>query len=275
MPAKKHSSDSRKLRASCDTCYQAKVKCSKSRPLCQRCLISGTNCTYSPSARSGRAPRVAGGRDPTEGETIAAGYIEEGPNFEPLPSTMYNTSPNYNHSEASQSFDPDDCLPTSTYPASPGHPTPAYQMYAEPVLTMNGEGASTSFGEGDDFGISNSCFWTQSPIPNPTNIATNFAGYDVTQYNPSQVGYSDPRSYWSNGSDTDLNYLSYSSPGIASYSTNTTPSSNGTPYQYGVNYSYEMSTGAAYNSQASCYEESCSNSAHPSFQPQQRNSVRR
>jgi len=45
---------SERLRSSCDNCYISKIKCSKSRPLCSRCLVCGTSCTYSPSGRSGR-----------------------------------------------------------------------------------------------------------------------------------------------------------------------------------------------------------------------------
>jgi hypothetical protein len=43
-----------RLRASCDGCFIAKVKCSKDRPICSRCLTCGTECNYSPSSRSGK-----------------------------------------------------------------------------------------------------------------------------------------------------------------------------------------------------------------------------
>ncbi|KAI8953479.1 hypothetical protein F4801DRAFT_576373 [Xylaria longipes] len=43
-----------RLRASCDGCFLAKVKCSKSRPVCSRCLACGTVCNYSPSSRAGK-----------------------------------------------------------------------------------------------------------------------------------------------------------------------------------------------------------------------------
>lgn len=43
-----------KLRESCDSCLQAKVKCGKGRPICARCLGNGAECQYSPSARAGR-----------------------------------------------------------------------------------------------------------------------------------------------------------------------------------------------------------------------------
>ncbi|KAI4142857.1 MAG: hypothetical protein L6R39_004792 [Caloplaca ligustica] len=48
-----------KLRESCDSCLLAKVKCSKGRPLCSRCLQNGSDCGYSPSSRAGRKNRDA------------------------------------------------------------------------------------------------------------------------------------------------------------------------------------------------------------------------
>ncbi|KAI6296363.1 hypothetical protein MCOR28_006995 [Pyricularia oryzae] len=43
-----------RLRASCDGCFLAKVKCSKARPICSRCLACGIECRYSPSTRAGK-----------------------------------------------------------------------------------------------------------------------------------------------------------------------------------------------------------------------------
>ncbi|KAK6580052.1 hypothetical protein PZA11_007074 [Diplocarpon coronariae] len=57
-----HQPKSSKLRASCDTCFLAKVKCSKARPICSRCLACGADCRYSPSSRAGK-PKSA--RRPT------------------------------------------------------------------------------------------------------------------------------------------------------------------------------------------------------------------
>ena len=48
-----------KLRESCDSCLIAKVKCSKTRPVCVRCLGNGATCGYSPSSRAGRKTRSA------------------------------------------------------------------------------------------------------------------------------------------------------------------------------------------------------------------------
>lgn len=43
-----------RLRASCDGCFHAKVKCSKERPMCTRCMSCGIHCVYSPSSRAGK-----------------------------------------------------------------------------------------------------------------------------------------------------------------------------------------------------------------------------
>ena len=43
-----------KLRESCNSCYQAKVKCDKAHPWCARCKTRGFPCVYSVSLRSGK-----------------------------------------------------------------------------------------------------------------------------------------------------------------------------------------------------------------------------
>lgn len=57
-----------KLRESCDSCLLAKVKCSKSRPVCRRCLTTGANCGYSPSSRAGRKHRNMSAKDPAKNQ---------------------------------------------------------------------------------------------------------------------------------------------------------------------------------------------------------------
>ena len=46
----------RKTRASCDACSLSKVRCDKQRPACQRCVVLGLACYYSPSLRMGKRP---------------------------------------------------------------------------------------------------------------------------------------------------------------------------------------------------------------------------
>ncbi|WQF90580.1 Putative zn(2)Cys(6) fungal-type DNA-binding domain-containing protein [Colletotrichum destructivum] len=52
MPSNSKPRQSR-LRDSCDGCSQAKVKCSKTRPICSRCLVCGLECFFSLSNRAG------------------------------------------------------------------------------------------------------------------------------------------------------------------------------------------------------------------------------
>lgn len=58
-----------KFRESCDSCLVAKVKCSKTRPVCARCLANGATCGYSPSSRAGRKNRNAAASDPSKAST--------------------------------------------------------------------------------------------------------------------------------------------------------------------------------------------------------------
>ena len=61
-----------KLRESCDACLTAKVKCGKGRPMCQRCLTNGSDCSYSPSARAGRKNRNSTGGIKKSGSNTAS-----------------------------------------------------------------------------------------------------------------------------------------------------------------------------------------------------------
>lgn len=42
-----------RLRFTCDSCHQLKIKCSRTRP-CSACQLSGTHCNYSPAVQPGR-----------------------------------------------------------------------------------------------------------------------------------------------------------------------------------------------------------------------------
>jgi hypothetical protein len=44
-----------RMRASCDPCYRAKIKCSKTKPLCIQCVSRGRDCKYSPATRAARS----------------------------------------------------------------------------------------------------------------------------------------------------------------------------------------------------------------------------
>lgn len=51
------SSQSQKLKDSCDNCSSSKVRCTKEKPSCARCEKSGYTCFYSPARRVGRPYR--------------------------------------------------------------------------------------------------------------------------------------------------------------------------------------------------------------------------
>jgi Fungal Zn(2)-Cys(6) binuclear cluster domain/Aflatoxin regulatory protein len=53
-------SSTQSLRDSCDNCYKAKVKCSKTKPDCERCITRGFQCVYLPSRRRGRTKAMTG-----------------------------------------------------------------------------------------------------------------------------------------------------------------------------------------------------------------------
>ena len=48
-----------KLRDSCDSCSDAKIKCNREKPVCSRCNVKSLTCCYGPSHRSGRRPTDA------------------------------------------------------------------------------------------------------------------------------------------------------------------------------------------------------------------------
>ncbi|MCJ1372820.1 hypothetical protein MMC20_004045 [Loxospora ochrophaea] len=68
----------RKLRESCDACHLAKVKCTKTRTDCARCVSSGIPCCYSPSARTGK-PRGAKDKRNRKESSESNGYSDSAP----------------------------------------------------------------------------------------------------------------------------------------------------------------------------------------------------
>ena len=49
----------RKIRDSCTSCSNQKLRCSKERPACERCVTRGIECNYVVSMRTGRPPRTS------------------------------------------------------------------------------------------------------------------------------------------------------------------------------------------------------------------------
>lgn len=90
-----------KLRESCDSCLTAKVKCSKSRPICVRCLSNGATCGYSPSSRAGRKHRNASANEPariTTRRPSAAEFTQTAPPTPVYLPLMHPMPENQNHS---------------------------------------------------------------------------------------------------------------------------------------------------------------------------------
>ncbi|KAL9584579.1 MAG: hypothetical protein Q9203_004605 [Teloschistes exilis] len=54
-----------RIRSSCDSCSEAKVKCDKRRPACERCTSNQLQCTYSISRRHGSKRRLTRGQGVT------------------------------------------------------------------------------------------------------------------------------------------------------------------------------------------------------------------
>ena len=86
MPSKAPSKP--RLRASCDGCFLAKVKCSKLRPVCSRCLTVGLHCRYSPSSRAGKGS--ANSSIPQRQAGRGRRYLADG--GEDLASTLWSES---------------------------------------------------------------------------------------------------------------------------------------------------------------------------------------
>lgn len=114
-----------KLRASCDACNQAKVKCTKDRPFCTRCATHGIYCVYSVSLRAGK--RRAGPKSPTAVTPVTASQDQ----------VMTDISPRHLH------FDPLTFSPSPT-PIDLNHHHRGNDMYHS-MLNLEG----TSFDTGD------------------------------------------------------------------------------------------------------------------------------
>lgn len=73
----------RKLRASCDSCNESRVRCSQTRPTCSRCMKNNVNCIYGISQRAGRnrASTQNGGVDE---QNQLAGHHTHPPSCDPV-----------------------------------------------------------------------------------------------------------------------------------------------------------------------------------------------
>nr|AAM02999.1 AFLR [Aspergillus parasiticus] len=70
----------RKLRDSCTSCASSKVRCTKEKPACARCIERGLACQYMVSKRMGRNPRAPSPLDSTRrpSESLPSAGSEQG-----------------------------------------------------------------------------------------------------------------------------------------------------------------------------------------------------
>lgn len=217
MSTKKQSFERRtdKLRASCDACYLAKVKCSKSRPLCQRCLVSGTSCAYSPSARFKRGARTTVGD--RQNDEMMAFRIQSGcePHLE--------SNPPASHFELSSSHDQNFFTQhgrPSTHASTPGTeflPLGPVSC-AEPVLLFHGETMSPC-GVVNDFGLHGPWSWWNEPAPVDGNVTEGYLNGSYMGLESSNDSISQWEASWYQNHRNDLNLLSSNNPSMSSSST--------------------------------------------------------
>ena len=117
-----------KLRASCDNCSNAKVRCDQDRPACQRCLYVNIQCNYSASRRMGKPPVSAkSGNEKSKATTSArrnskadaysadtTSECSESPKntTQPLPDTRLNSyGQDFDYAAASQPWNEADFMP--------------------------------------------------------------------------------------------------------------------------------------------------------------------
>ena len=207
MSSKKHSFERRtdKLRASCDACYLAKVKCSKSRPLCQRCLVSGTNCSYSPSARFKRGPKTNGTDRMNEDTITFRSQTRSEADIEYNPSMMaHMVPPGYSNYPF---LSPNERYPTPASAPCPGNWTPDLLVCAEPVVLFDGDAASELFPDVDGFELSDPCSWWSYTSPTASSAADNGLNDNFTQLESTEIPLPFCYSSWSRSPMSGTNQL--------------------------------------------------------------------
>jgi len=128
-----------KLRVSCDACHLLKIKCSKTRPLCSRCLVCGSNCTYSPSARVGRRSK-----NKSSPEDTGPDHLEEDHEcpFESNSTFWQDTSVVHADESVSTAFNPEQEYPP-TFQSNSVCYNPE-QVYINPLLLTQTQDVSVS-----------------------------------------------------------------------------------------------------------------------------------
>lgn len=212
-----------KLRSSCDSCHLSKVKCSKTRPLCSRCLICGTDCTYSPSARVGRKAKSKGKTSAKGNQTpnyriehTGRPVHEASHQFQTDTSVSYPAVPYSCDQMAVHDFNQGlSCSPTT--PSTSGYISPVSPDEIDPILLLDSQ---TIFEP-----------WMHNPGAHQYFPWESDALYSsLPSLSPPDMMMSEPTNPWSNWHDIDPVQVSYIDPGTFQYVSNM---STGDP-QYSV-----------------------------------------
>ncbi|KAF2794400.1 hypothetical protein K505DRAFT_349312 [Melanomma pulvis-pyrius CBS 109.77] len=152
----------RKLRASCDACSRAKVKCDKVRPTCHRCGNMGICCNYSPSMRLGK-PRKNRNPDGSIMRDVSPAS-SCGP-LGPRPDMIPRTTSSYTNESSPEPSDPFFFGPA----------TPEYH-YQDAFMSQGFEGSQSPYSEAGSFvsGWSND---DQMMFQSPTDFLTPIPHY--------------------------------------------------------------------------------------------------
>jgi hypothetical protein len=188
-----------RLRTSCDSCHLSKVKCSKTRPLCSRCLVCGTDCTYSPSARVGRKSKK-GNHTPSNSVTQTENTVSD-------------------HHNQSQTSSPSSC------------PTPFYSNDQYPSTEFN-QGitySSTTPSASDPHSISTSDSWIQSP--GAMDLVQWGADAIYPSFLPSDPISSGGSVPWSSWYSPYMDQDPYINPGVVQYPCDTLEDNSHGNYQ--------------------------------------------
>lgn len=162
-----------KLRESCDSCLVAKVKCSKTRPICGRCLANGATCGYSPSSRAGRKHRNTAATEPARNPTRYQKTKEIVKETSQNPSSCIQVASPTHDNEGRPSI-------SASSGCSPNRPNPRRSMIESRLLVAQAQGFESPdffpnhcFGEdfGDFLQFSPQPFYLDSgaQLPSPTS----------------------------------------------------------------------------------------------------------
>ncbi|KAH8671178.1 hypothetical protein BX600DRAFT_241121 [Xylariales sp. PMI_506] len=202
-----------RLRASCDGCFLAKVKCSKARPICSRCLACGIECRYSPSSRAGK-PKLENSGGSHRGSSQDA------------------PEPNHIPEEATLAYQPH--IQPSDYSMR------AYAGWVTPPSSVDGSmGRNNHLSSGlGILGTEDGAMQDHGHMPMPAELYSNavawsppmdlpYASYGDSLSPPSQMNRAHARSQSYDVSMTvPMGWGDVSNPDAVAYSQGSTPASN-------------------------------------------------